>query len=54
MVSHAYNPSYSGGRNQEDHGFRPAQVSDLQDPISNNKSEVQWQCTPVILAIQEA
>jgi hypothetical protein len=24
LVAHAYNPSYSGGRNQEDHGLKPA------------------------------
>jgi hypothetical protein len=23
-VAHAYNPSYSGGRGQEDHGSKPA------------------------------
>jgi hypothetical protein len=23
-VAHAYNPSYSGGRDQEDHGSKPA------------------------------
>jgi hypothetical protein len=23
-VAHAYNPSYSGGRDQEDHGLKPA------------------------------
>jgi hypothetical protein len=25
-VVHAYSPSYSGGRDQEDHGFKPAQA----------------------------
>jgi hypothetical protein len=25
-VSHACNPSYSGGRDQEDHGLKPAQA----------------------------
>jgi hypothetical protein len=25
LVAHAYNPSYSGGRDQEDCGLRPAQ-----------------------------
>jgi hypothetical protein len=33
-VAHAYNPSYSGGRDQEDHGSKPAQASSSQDPIS--------------------
>jgi hypothetical protein len=25
-MAHTYNPNYSGGRDQEDHGLRPAQV----------------------------
>jgi hypothetical protein len=29
LVAHAYNPSYSGGRDQEDHGLKPAQVNTL-------------------------
>jgi hypothetical protein len=29
-----YNPSYSGGRDQEDHGSKPAQANSAQDPIS--------------------
>jgi hypothetical protein len=33
-VAHAYNPSYLGGRDQEDHGLKPAQANSLQDPIS--------------------
>jgi hypothetical protein len=24
LMAHAYNPSYSGGRDQEDHGSKPA------------------------------
>jgi hypothetical protein len=28
------NPSYLGGRDQEDHSSRPGQVNSLQDPIS--------------------
>jgi hypothetical protein len=35
-VAHAYNPSYSGGRDQEDHGSKPAQGNSLQDPILKN------------------
>jgi hypothetical protein len=31
--AHAYNPSYSGGRDQEDHGSAPAWANSLQDPI---------------------
>jgi hypothetical protein len=28
------NPSYLGGRDQEDHGSKPAQANSSQDPIS--------------------
>jgi hypothetical protein len=34
LVVYAYNPSYSGGRDQEDLGLKPAQGSSLRDPIS--------------------
>jgi hypothetical protein len=33
-VAHTYNPSYSGGRDQEDHSSKPAQANSSQDPIS--------------------
>jgi hypothetical protein len=33
-VTHACNPSYSGGRDQEDLGSKPAWANSLQDPIS--------------------
>jgi hypothetical protein len=33
-VAHAYNPSYSGGRDQEDHGLKPTQANSWRDPIS--------------------
>jgi hypothetical protein len=33
-VAHTYNPSYSGGRDQEDHGLKPGQGNSSQDPIS--------------------
>jgi hypothetical protein len=33
-VPHAYNPNYSGGRNQEDCGSKPAQADNSLDPIS--------------------
>jgi hypothetical protein len=33
-VAHTCNPSYSGGRYQEDHGSKPAQADSLQDLIS--------------------
>jgi hypothetical protein len=38
-VAHAYNPSYSEGRDQEDRGSKPAQANTLQDPISKNSSQ---------------
>jgi hypothetical protein len=34
LVGHAYNPSYSGGRDQEARGSKPARANKLQDPIS--------------------
>jgi hypothetical protein len=33
-VAHSCNPSYSGGRDQEDHSSNPARANGLQDPIS--------------------
>jgi hypothetical protein len=36
-VAHACNPSYSGGRDQEDRGgSKPAAANSLRDPISKN------------------
>jgi hypothetical protein len=32
-VAHACNPSYSEGRDQEDHGWKPPRASSSQDPI---------------------
>jgi hypothetical protein len=32
-VAYACNPSYSGGRGQEDHGSKPVQANSLGDPI---------------------
>jgi hypothetical protein len=37
-VAHAYNPSYSGGRDQENHGSKSAQANSLKNPISKEKS----------------
>jgi hypothetical protein len=37
-VAHAWNPSYSGGRDQEDSGSKSAQENSLGDPISKNSS----------------
>jgi hypothetical protein len=34
LVAHAYNPAYSGGTDQEDHGSKPAQANSSRDPIS--------------------
>jgi hypothetical protein len=34
-VTHACNPSHSGGRDQEDSGLKPAQANSLQD-LENN------------------
>jgi hypothetical protein len=31
-VTHAYNPSYSGGRDQEDHSSKPAQANSSERP----------------------
>jgi hypothetical protein len=33
LVVHTCNPSYSGGRHQEDHGSKSAQTNSLKDPI---------------------
>jgi hypothetical protein len=35
-VAHACNPSYSGGRDQEDLGLRPVQANSLRDPMLKN------------------
>jgi hypothetical protein len=37
--AHAYNPSYSGGRDQEDHSLRSAQANSFRDPISKDKNK---------------
>jgi hypothetical protein len=34
-VAHACDPSYSGGRDQENQGSTPAWANSLRDPISN-------------------
>jgi hypothetical protein len=42
----AYNPSYSGGRDQEDQGWKPARANSLRDPVSkkihHKKKLVEW------------
>jgi hypothetical protein len=40
MVAHAYNPSYLGGRYQEDHSSRPGRAESLWNLISTNKLDV--------------
>jgi hypothetical protein len=44
--AHACNPSYSGVRNQEDHGLKPAQGNSSQETISkktlHEKGLVKW------------
>jgi hypothetical protein len=37
MVAHAYNPNYSGGRDQEDCSSKSAKANSLRDPISKKK-----------------
>jgi hypothetical protein len=39
LVAHTCNPSYSGGRDQQDHGLKPAQGNSSWDPISKNPSQ---------------
>jgi hypothetical protein len=34
LIAHACNPSYSGGRDQEDCGSKPAQANSFRNPIS--------------------
>jgi hypothetical protein len=38
-VVHACNPSYSGGRDQEDRDLKPAQANSSWDPIKKKKSQ---------------
>jgi hypothetical protein len=46
LVAPAYNPSYSGGRDQKDRGSKPAWANGLQDPISKKtitkKGLMEW------------
>jgi hypothetical protein len=39
LVAHTCNPRYSGGRDQEDHGLKPAQANSSRDPILKNPSQ---------------
>jgi hypothetical protein len=38
-VAHTCNPSYSGGRDQEDQGLKPAHANSLRDCISKKKKK---------------
>jgi hypothetical protein len=38
MVAQACNPSYSEGRDQEDHGSKPGGANSSWDPISKNSN----------------
>jgi hypothetical protein len=46
LVAHACNPSYSGGRDQEDSGLKPAQANSSQDSTPkttlHKKEMVEW------------
>jgi hypothetical protein len=41
LAAHACHPSYSGGRDQEDHSWRPVKANSLQDHISKKKKKPQ-------------
>jgi hypothetical protein len=41
-VAHTYNPSYSGGGDQEDHALKPALANSFQDPSQKKKGLVEW------------
>jgi hypothetical protein len=38
LVAHTYNPSYSGGRDQEDHGLKPT----LSEKLFTKIGLVEW------------
>jgi hypothetical protein len=45
LVSHTCNPSYLGGRDQEDCGSRASPGKYFQRPhLQNNQSKVDWSC----------
>jgi hypothetical protein len=49
VKAHVYNPSYSEGRDQENHGLRLVRAKSLWDPTS----AYEW-CTPVITATRRS
>jgi hypothetical protein len=56
LVAHAYNSSYSEGRDQEDHGSKPAQANSSRDPISKNtitRKLVKWLKVGPIFKLQD-
>jgi hypothetical protein len=42
LVSHDCNPSYSGGRDEKNHGLKPAWANCLQDPILKKNPSQKW------------
>jgi hypothetical protein len=46
LMAHAYNPSFSEGKDQEDHSLKPAPLNSLQNPISkktqHKKGLLEW------------
>jgi hypothetical protein len=38
-MAHTCNPRYSGGRDQEDYGSKPALANNSQSPISKNPTQ---------------
>jgi hypothetical protein len=41
-VAHACNPSYSGGRDQEDQSSKLTRENNSRDPILKKKGLVEW------------
>jgi hypothetical protein len=44
-VGHICNPSYSGDRDQENHGLKPAWANSVQDLISKMQNTNQGWCS---------
>jgi hypothetical protein len=52
-VAYAYNRSYSGSRDQEDHSSKPAQANSSQERILKKRGEGWWsdsRCRPLVQA----
>jgi hypothetical protein len=47
VAAHTYNPSYLGGRDQEDQGLKPAQAKSSMEPISSN-GVIVYTCHPAM------